>query len=136
MASLGLNILLFPCLCLVTWSVGAHYNRLNETFLARSSSLYPVWRQEGNKNICTAVKISLFELACFREELFCVLYCVYNCHVLTCIRKETIKYVILSYKFLTEMTNNSQQIKPEKLTHSLLTHQNQIPRFVIQPAVV
>ena len=30
------------------------------------------------KNIFTAVKISLFELVCFHEELFCVFYCVYN----------------------------------------------------------
>ena len=43
---------------------------------------------------------------------------------------------VVHHQFLTEMTNNSQQIKTEKLTHSLLTRQNQIPRFVIQPAVV
>ena len=43
---------------------------------------------------------------------------------------------VVHHQFLTEMTNNSQQIKPEKLTHRLLTRQNQIPRFVIQPAVV
>ena len=49
------------------------------------------------KTFLKAVKISLSELVCFHEELFCVLYCVYNCHVLTCIGQETIKYLILSY---------------------------------------
>ena len=49
------------------------------------------------KTFFTAVKISLSEFVCFHEELFCVLYCVYNCHVLTCIGQETIKYLILSY---------------------------------------
>ena len=38
-----------------------------ETFLARSSSLCPGRRQEGNKhkNIFTVVEISVFELVCF-----------------------------------------------------------------------
>ena len=51
------------------------------------------------KTFFAAVKISLSELVCFHVELFCVLYCVYNCHVLTCFGQETIKYFILSYLF-------------------------------------
>ena len=59
-------------------------------------------KETKTKNIFTSVNISLFELVCFHEELFCVLYCVYKCHVLTCIGQETIKYLILSYLILKE----------------------------------
>ena len=65
-----------------------------------------------------------------------MLYCVYNCHVLTCIGQETIKYLILSYKILALFAHLSNLANCQvslQYTHAPVSVRHHLLSSVVRP---